>query len=125
MYQIGMIKEGIVTGIQPYGAFVSLDNEEQGLIHVSEIQHGFTKNIHEYLSVGQKVQVQIIDIDEYSQKISLSMRSLQEKFQPHLYKRKHYFTNKKKKSGFQPISDIMPTWLEESLVYLQERTEKK
>ena len=42
-YQIGNIIEGTVTGIQPYGAFVSLDKETQGLIHVSEIQSGFTK----------------------------------------------------------------------------------
>ena len=55
-----------MTGIQPYGAFVSLDNETQGLIHVSEVQSGYTKNIHSLLKVGQPVTVQIIDIDEYS-----------------------------------------------------------
>lgn len=121
MYRIGMIQEGTITGIQPYGAFVSLDKEQQGLIHVSEIQHGFTKNIHEYLTVGEKVQVQIIDIDEYSQKISLSMRTLQEKFQPHLYKGKHYFTSKKKKTGFMPIEAMMPTWIQDSLRDLQEK----
>ena len=67
-YKIGQIIEGKVTGIQPYGAFVSLDNETQGLIHVSEVQAGFTKNIHGLLTVGQKVTVQVIDVDEYSQK---------------------------------------------------------
>lgn len=75
-YKIGQIIKGDITGIQPYGAFVSLDNHTQGLIHVSEIQAGFTKNIHQYLEIGQKVQVQIIDIDEYTQKISLSLRTL-------------------------------------------------
>lgn len=51
-YKIGQIIEGKVTGIQPYGAFVSLDNETQGLIHVSEVQSGYTKNIHSLLKVG-------------------------------------------------------------------------
>ncbi|MFZ4356441.1 CvfD/Ygs/GSP13 family RNA-binding post-transcriptional regulator, partial [Enterococcus gallinarum] len=73
-YKIGQIIEGKVTGIQTYGAFVSLDNETQGLIHVSEVQSGYTKNIHSLLKVGQPVTVQIIDIDEYSKKISLSLR---------------------------------------------------
>ena len=68
-YKIGQIIEGKVTGIQPYGAFVSLDNETQGLIHVSEVQSGYTKNIHSLLKVGQPVTVQIIDIDEYSKNI--------------------------------------------------------
>ena len=72
-YKIGMVLSGTITGLQPYGAFVSLDEETQGLIHVSEVQAGFTKNIHGLLTVGQKVTVQVIDVDEYSQKISLSL----------------------------------------------------
>ena len=99
-YKIGQIIEGKVTGIQPYGAFVSLDNETQGLIHVSEVQSGYTKNIHSLLKVGQPVTVQIIDIDEYSKKISLSLRTL-EKTNPAVpYRRKRYFTNKNRKIGF-------------------------
>lgn len=53
-YQIGTIIDGTVTGIQPYGAFVSLDKETQGLIHVSEIQSGYTKNIHDVLQVARR-----------------------------------------------------------------------
>ncbi len=120
MYKIGEIIKGEITGIQPYGAFVSIDDEEQGLIHVSEIQNGFTKNIHEVLKIGDEVTVQIVDIDEYSKKISLSLRTLEEKFQPHLYKRKHYFTNKKKKIGFATIEKKMPQWIDDSIEYLHE-----
>lgn len=120
MYKIGMIKKGVITGIQPYGAFVSLDDDQQGLIHVSEIQHGFTKNINDYLKVNQAVEVQVIDIDEYSQKISLSMRTLQDRFQPHVYKKKHYFTSKKRKTGFEPIAEAMPTWISETISFLHE-----
>lgn len=78
-YKIGQIIKGKLTGIQPYGAFVSLDEETQGLIHVSEVQSGYTKSIHNLLKVGQPVTVQIIDIDEYSKKISLSLRTLEKK----------------------------------------------
>ena len=45
-YKIGDIIEGQVTGIQPYGAFISLDAQTQGLVHISEVQSGYTKNIH-------------------------------------------------------------------------------
>lgn len=117
--QIGNIFEGTVTGIQPYGAFVSLNEHTQGLIHVSEIQSGFTKNIHDVLQVGQKVRVQIIDIDEYSQKISLSRRTLEKGFVPSPYKRKRYFTNKNKKIGFRSIEKQLPVWIEEALEMLE------
>ena len=82
-YQIGQVLEGTITGIQPYGAFVALDEHTQGLIHVSEIQSGYTKNINDVVKIGQKVTVQIIDIDEYSHKISLSKRSLETVYEKH------------------------------------------
>ncbi len=44
-YRIGMVLEGYVTGIQPYGAFVALDEETQGLIHISEGHHVFVDDI--------------------------------------------------------------------------------
>ena len=53
-YKIGQVLQGTVTGIQPYGAFVALDEQTQGLIHVSEIQSGYTKNINEVLLYQQE-----------------------------------------------------------------------
>lgn len=114
-YKIGMILEGTVTGLQPYGAFVSLDEEEQGLIHVSEVQAGYTKNIHSLLVIGQAVRVQIIDIDEYSEKISLSLRTLQQEGAQPNYRRKKYFTNKNKKIGFAILERELPIWIHETM----------
>ena len=67
-YRIGDIVTGKVTGIQPYGAFVALDAQEQGLIHISECQHGFVQSLGDVFQVGQTVQVIILDIDEYANK---------------------------------------------------------
>ncbi|MFG7387608.1 S1 RNA-binding domain-containing protein [Lactococcus lactis] len=47
------------------------------MIHISEIQSGYVKSIHDIAKIGQKVMAQIIDIDEYNGKISLSIRSLE------------------------------------------------
>ncbi|MGL4696668.1 CvfD/Ygs/GSP13 family RNA-binding post-transcriptional regulator [Enterococcus larvae] len=114
-YKIGTIQEGTITGLQPYGAFVSLGDNVQGLIHVSEIQVGYTKNINSILNVGDKVNVQIIDIDEYSKKISLSLRTLKSVPQPSGFKRKKYFTNKNKKIGFATLEKKLPQWIEMAL----------
>lgn len=120
-YTIGMIVEGKVTGVQPYGAFISLDDEVQGLVHISEVKHGFIKNISDVLSIGEAVQVKVIDIDEYSQKISLSMRALDLKAPLPQYKRKKYFTNRKKKIGFESLNLQMPTWIDDSMKELTEK----
>ncbi|HRM24265.1 MAG: CvfD/Ygs/GSP13 family RNA-binding post-transcriptional regulator [Enterococcus aquimarinus] len=123
--KIGDIVDGYVTGIQPYGAFVSLDEETQGLIHVSEIQSGYTKNIQDVLKIGEKVQVQIIDIDEYSQKISLSRRTLEGQFIQTGIRKKRYFTNKYKKIGFTTIKEALPDWVKEAMDALLENKSRK
>jgi general stress protein 13 len=124
-YKIGDIIEGTVTGIQPYGAFVSLDEETQGLIHVSEIQSGFTKNIQEVLTIGEKIKIQIIDIDEYTKKISLSRRTLESKFVQAGHHKRRYFTNKNKRIGFKTIDDQLPIWIEEAVELLTQENLSK
>ena len=77
-YEPGEKLTGKVTGIQPYGAFVALDEETQGLVHISEITYGFVKDISEFLKVGQEVKVEVLEVDEAAGKISLSIRALLE-----------------------------------------------
>lgn len=114
-YKIGTIVKGTVTGIQPYGACVSLDKETQGLVHISECKHGFVKNLNDVLQVGEEIEVMVIDVDEYTKKISLSMRSLEENvtFQYHHKKRKNR-QDKAVKPGFQSIAKMLPKWIEEA-----------
>ena len=112
--KIGDIMVGEITGIQTYGAFVSLGDNQQGLIHVSEVKHGFIKNIEDDLRVGQKVKVQVIDVDEYTKKISLSLRVFQDA-PPILFKKKKYFTNRYKNIGFESIAKNLSIWIDEFL----------
>ena len=113
-YKIGDIIEGQVTGIQPYGAFISLDAQTQGLVHISEVQSGYTKNIHSFLEVGQVVKVQVID----TKKISLSLRTLAEHSAEVPYHRKRYFTNRNKNIGFRSLEKNMPAWTDEAIDFL-------
>lgn len=77
-FEVGSIVEGKVTGIKPFGAFVALNDNVQGLVHISEVSHGFVKDINDALSVGDVVSVKILSVDEDSKKISLSIRQTQE-----------------------------------------------
>lgn len=113
-YKIGMVTEGEVTGIQPYGAFVSLDEETQGLIHISECKHGYVKDVSDFLSVGDIVGVVIIDIDEYTKKISLSIRALEDPQTFVYYPKKKRYYKKHDKIGFQSIKEAMPKWIEQA-----------
>lgn len=76
--ETGSILTGKVTGIQPYGAFIALDENTQGLVHISEITHGYVKDINDHLKVGDEVKVKVLSIDEGAGKIGLSIRATEE-----------------------------------------------
>ena len=74
-FEVGSVYTGKVTGLQAYGAFVALDEETQGLVHISEVTHGFVKDINEHLSIGDEVQVKVLAVDEEKAKSAfLSVR---------------------------------------------------
>ncbi|MEH7086060.1 S1 domain-containing post-transcriptional regulator GSP13 [Neobacillus drentensis] len=76
--ETGSILTGKVTGIQPYGAFVALDDNTQGLVHISEVTHGYVKDINEHLKVGDEIKVKVLSVDEGAGKIGLSIRATEE-----------------------------------------------
>ena len=61
-YKVGSIVKGEVTGIEPYGIFIRIDNTYNGLIHISEISSFFVRNVSDFVKIGQHVRVKIIDI---------------------------------------------------------------
>ncbi len=67
--------EGEVVEITDFGAFVNLGGVD-GLVHRSEITHGRFNHPREVLEVGQKVQVEVMDMDLERERINLSMKSL-------------------------------------------------
>lgn len=118
--KVGSTYKGLVTGIKPYGAFVQLEDETIGLVHISEIKTGYIDDIYKELTMGQEVTVQVIDFDEYTQKASFSMRSLENDrhFPPH----RNRFSKSHYKIGFKPLKDNLPIWLEEGVTYLKTKT---
>ena len=70
----GMVVSGVVESIQPYGAFVRLENGLSGLVHISQISNKRLKTPTEVLSVGDKVTAKLTQIKDG--KLSLSIRAL-------------------------------------------------
>ncbi|MEK4875763.1 S1 domain-containing post-transcriptional regulator GSP13 [Bacillus sp. FSL W8-1127] len=114
-YEVGAIVTGKVTGIQPYGAFVALDEETQGLIHISEITHGYVRNIEDYLKVGDEVQAKIVAIDEEDGKISLSMREMESsKTDRKMPRRYGNIKLDDSSTGFNTLKEKLKEWIAQS-----------
>lgn len=73
---VGLVTEGTVESLMPYGAFVNLGNGLSGLVHISQISQQRIKHPGAVLKEGQKVKVKIIAVKDG--KISLSMKALED-----------------------------------------------
>lgn len=113
-YQIGDIIEGVVTGISEYGIFVNIDNNYNGLIHISEISNSFVKNIEDYVSIGESILCEVLDIEKEIGHLKLSIKNINYKLIP------RYGKIKDSKTGFKPLQMKLPVWMREKLKEIEE-----
>ncbi|MFD3446126.1 30S ribosomal protein S1 [Microbacteriaceae bacterium 4G12] len=72
--KVGDVVEGTVKRLVTFGAFVEILPSVEGLVHVSQIANRHVKNPNEVLSVGQTVQVKVLEVNAQEKRISLSMK---------------------------------------------------
>ncbi len=70
----GMEFAGTVVNLTGFGAFVELGLDVQGLVHLSELSTKFLRHPSEVVSVGQRVRVRVVEVDQARGRLSLSMK---------------------------------------------------
>jgi small subunit ribosomal protein S1 len=75
----GSVLEGTVKRLVSYGAFVEVFPGVEGLVHISQISHKHIGTPNEVLKEGQTIQVKVLDVNEQDQRLSLSIKELEEK----------------------------------------------
>jgi uncharacterized protein len=73
--KVGMKLPGVVTNITAFGSFVDIGVHQDGLVHLSHLADRFVKDPNEVVSVNQKVQVTVMEVDIQRKRIALSMKS--------------------------------------------------
>lgn len=116
--KVGEIVEAEVTGITKYGIFVRLEDNYNGLIHISEISDGFVADISKLYSIGNIIKVKIMDIDEDKLHVKLSMKKI-----------KHALKKKSKKilekgRGFNLLKESLPVWVDTKINEIKKKQNK-
>ena len=113
-YLVGSIVKGEVTGIESYGIFIKIDDNTNGLIHISEIANKYISNITKYVNVGEKIYAKVIDYDSDNNRLKLSIKGLNYK--------EVYLNRKVQESvrGFSPLQENLEFWMDEALKDLNE-----
>ena len=107
-YKAGSIVKGQVTGIEKYGAFISIDGKYSGLIHISEVSNDFVKDIHDFLEIGEIVYCQILEVDEKEEKLKLSIKNIN-------YKSNTKSKVKESRLGFLPLKNNLNKWIADKI----------
>ena len=74
--EVGQIYKGKVKSIMPYGAFVGISSNTDGLVHISELAWKRVEKVEDILTEGDLIEVKLISIDEKSGKLKLSRKAL-------------------------------------------------
>ena len=80
-----MVVKGKVVRLETYGAFVEIGAERPGMIHVSELAHGYVKTPSEIVKEGDEIEAKVLEVDRKKKQIKLSMKALEavvEEFKP-------------------------------------------
>ncbi len=78
-FQTGMTVNGKVTRTMDFGAFVEIDAGVEGLVHISELDYKRVNKVTDVLTVGQEVDVQVLEVDTNRKRIGLSLKALKAK----------------------------------------------
>jgi uncharacterized protein len=70
----GMTLNGVVTNVTHFGAFVDIGIHQDGLVHISELDTRFVKDPTEIVKVGDRLRVEVIEVDQRRRRIGLSRK---------------------------------------------------
>ena len=106
-YKIGDIIEAKVSGLANYGIFVGLEDGYTGLIHISEVSSRFVKDLSDYVSLGEHILCEVLDVYPKSSQLKLSIKNINYKLIP------HYGKIKDTEDGFKLLQMHLPVWIRE------------
>lgn len=113
-YKIGDVVKGKVISVKSFGAFISLDKNTTGLLHISEISHDYVKEVSDVLSYKEEVDVKILDINESNKQIIFSIKALtkpKRKTKNRARNTRHEAIMETNK-GFSELAKMLPYWID-------------
>lgn len=75
---VGQVVDGTVSGITHFGAFITLENGQTGLIHISEIAYEYVRDIRDHLKLNEQVKVKVLQVNPANGKYDLSLKQTRE-----------------------------------------------
>ena len=120
---VDTVLDGTVKRLTSFGAFVEVYPGVEGLVHISQISHNHIATPHEVLSEGQEIKVKVLDLNTEDQRLSLSIKALEDKPQQQSKPAEEKYEMPESDSGFT-IGDILGDQLSDITSDEEDKEEK-
>ncbi|HWQ83195.1 MAG TPA: S1 RNA-binding domain-containing protein [Anaerolineales bacterium] len=121
----GMNVKGKVTRLEKFGVFVDVGAERPGLVHISEMTHGYIKSPGEMVKEGDEIEVQVLNVNRQKKQIKLSMKALEEKPEKVVKEVQAQPSRPAVQAEEAPKEEAIPTAMEMALREAMERSKSR
>ena len=119
-YKVGDLIIGTVNQVRPYALFLTFENGQRGLLHISELTDNYVRDIEKFGTVGDQMKVKVLSIDSSNGFLRVSYKAVpdSEKFNSHSdsVHRSAQFDE----ADFKDLEAKLPEWIEETLKIAKE-----
>ena len=114
-YKVNDLIIGKVTNVKPYAAFFVFEDGSQGLLHISEINDDFIRDIEKYVSKDDLIKVKVLSIDTVNGFMRVSLKQVPEEEAYSTHTNSYRNAPKIRDDDFQILEERLPIWIEKTL----------
>ena len=119
-YKVGDVIIGTVNQVRPYALFLTFENQQRGLLHISELTDNYVRDIEKFGTVGDQLKVKVLSIDPTNGFLRVSYKAVpdDEKYNSHNDSVHHYAQFDE--ADFKDLEAKLPEWIEQTLKLAKE-----
>ena len=106
---------GKVNQIRPYALFLTFENGQRGLLHISELSDNYIRDIEKYGSVGDEIKVKVLSIDPSNGFLRVSYKAIPEAERYNSHDDSKQLSAQFDEADFHDLEEKLPEWIKETL----------
>ena len=118
--KVGDLIIGKVNQIRPYALFLTFENGQNGLLHISELSDNYIRDIEKYGSIGDELRVKVLSIDPNNGFLRVSYKAVPEDQKYNTHDESKALSAQFDEADFHDVEEKLPEWISETLAKAKE-----
>ena len=106
---------GKVNQIRPYALFLTFENGQRGLLHISELSDNYIRDIEKYGSIGDEIKVKVLSIDPTNGFLRVSYKAIPVEERYNTHDESKHLSAQFDEADFHDLEEKLPEWINETL----------